>query len=116
MAQIVMNLPTISESMVPSLDRDDTPEEEMATLFSILAWEIPWTEEPGRLQAMQSQKSQTEWLNSRNVWAEFFSLRKINTASWVRSLGWEDPLEKEMAPRSNILAWEIPWTEEPVGL
>ena len=32
---------------------------------------------------------------------------------WVRSLGWEDPLENEMAPPSSILAWEIPWTEEP---
>ena len=31
---------------------------------------------------------------------------------WVQSLGWEDPLEKEMATYSNILAWEIPWTEE----
>ena len=31
----------------------------------------------------------------------------------VRSLGWEDPLEEEMATHSNILAWEIPWTEEP---
>ena len=31
----------------------------------------------------------------------------------VRSLGWEDPLEKEMATHSSILAWEIPWTEEP---
>ena len=35
---------------------------------------------------------------------------------WVRSLGWEDPLEKEMAPQSSILAWRIPWTEEPVRL
>ena len=31
----------------------------------------------------------------------------------VRSLGWEDPLEKEMAPHSSALAWKIPWTEEP---
>ena len=36
--------------------------------------------------------------------------------TWVRSLGWEDPLEKEMATHSSILAWEIPWTEEPGGL
>jgi len=36
--------------------------------------------------------------------------------SWVRSLGWEDPLEKEMATHSSILAWKIPWTEEPGGL
>ena len=35
---------------------------------------------------------------------------------WVRSLGLEDPLEKEMATHSSILAWEIPWTEEPCGL
>ena len=35
---------------------------------------------------------------------------------WVRSLGQEDPLEKEMATHCSILAWRIPWTEEPVGL
>ena len=34
----------------------------------------------------------------------------------VRSLGWEDPLEEEMATCSNIPAWKIPWTEEPGGL
>ena len=33
--------------------------------------------------------------------------------TWIRSLGWEDPLEEEMATHSSILAWEIPWTEEP---
>ena len=33
--------------------------------------------------------------------------------SWVRSLGWEDPLEEEMATHSSIHAWKIPWTEEP---
>ena len=36
--------------------------------------------------------------------------------AWVRSLGWEDPLEEEMATHSSILAWRIPWTEEPGGL
>ena len=35
---------------------------------------------------------------------------------WVRSLGWEDPLEEEMATHSSILAWRVPWTEEPGGL
>ena len=34
----------------------------------------------------------------------------------VRSLGWEDPLENRMASHSSILAWKIPWTEEPLGL
>ena len=35
--------------------------------------------------------------------------------TWVQSLGWEDLLEKGMATHSSILAWRIPWTEEPVG-
>ena len=44
---------------------------------------------------------------------------KCLPAMWetqVQSLGWEDPLEKEMATHSSILAWKIPWTEEPGGL
>ena len=36
--------------------------------------------------------------------------------TWLRSLGWEDPLEEGMATHSSILAWRIPWTEEPGGL
>ena len=36
--------------------------------------------------------------------------------NWVRSLCWEDPLEKEMATHSSTLAWEVPWTEEPGGI
>jgi len=36
--------------------------------------------------------------------------------TWVQSLGWEDPLEKEMASHSSTLAWKIPWTEEPSRL
>ena len=36
--------------------------------------------------------------------------------TWVRSLGWEDPLEQEMVNYASILAWKIPWTEEPSEL
>ena len=36
--------------------------------------------------------------------------------TWVRSLSWEDPLEEGMATHSSVLAWRIPWTEEPGGL
>ena len=36
--------------------------------------------------------------------------------TWVQSLGWEDPLEEEMASHSSIFSWETPWTEEPGGL
>ena len=45
---------------VQALGLEDPLEKEMATHFSIFVWEIPWTEEPGRLQSMRSQKSQTQ--------------------------------------------------------
>ena len=53
----------MQERWVQSLGQEDTLEEEMATHSSILAWEIPWTEEPGGLQSVESQKSQTELNN-----------------------------------------------------
>ena len=56
MAQIVKNLPAMQETWVQSLDREDPLEKEMATHFTILAWELPWIEEPGRLQSMGSQR------------------------------------------------------------
>ena len=64
----------------------------MATHSSILTWRILWTEEPGVKNSPAMQVTQ------------------------VRSLGWEDPLEKGMGTHSNILTWRIPWTEEPEGL
>ena len=56
MAQTVKNLPAVQETWVPSLGREDPLEEGMATHSSILAWRIPWTEEPGGLQSMGSQR------------------------------------------------------------
>ena len=49
MAQMVKRLPTVRETRVQSLGREDSLEKEMATHSSILAWKIPWMEEPGRL-------------------------------------------------------------------
>ena len=56
---MVKNPLAIQETRVQSLGREDPLEKEMTTHSSILAWEIPWTEEPGGLQSMGSQKSQT---------------------------------------------------------
>ena len=55
MAQTVKHLPTMQETRVQSLGQEDLLEKEMATHSSILAWKIPWMEEPGRLQSMGSQ-------------------------------------------------------------
>ena len=49
---MVKHLPTMQETQVRSLDQEDPLEKEIATHSSTLAWKIPWTEEPGRLQAM----------------------------------------------------------------
>ena len=56
MAQSVKNLPVMQEIGVQSLGPEDSLEKEMATHSIILAWEIPWTEEPGGLQSMGSQE------------------------------------------------------------
>ena len=53
---MVKNPPAMQESWVPSLGQEDPLEEEMATHPGILAWEIPWTEEPGGLQSMRLQR------------------------------------------------------------
>ena len=54
--QMVKNMPTIRETQVRSLGGEDPLEKEMAAHSSILAWKIPWTEEPGGLQSMGSQR------------------------------------------------------------
>ena len=56
MAQWVKNLPAMQETQVQSLGWEDPLEEDIATHSSILAWRIPWTEEPGGLQSMWSQR------------------------------------------------------------
>ena len=63
------------------------------------------------------------WSEARDenlfIWASLVALMAGRVSAmwetWVRSLGREDPLEKEMAAHSSILVWEIPWTEEPGG-
>ena len=58
-AQSVKSLPTVQETWVQSLGGEDPLEKEMAIHSSILAWRIPWTERPDRLQSVESQESDT---------------------------------------------------------
>ena len=58
-AQLVKNLPAMQETPVRSLGWEDPLEKEMTTPSSILAWEIPWTEEPGRIQSKELQELDT---------------------------------------------------------
>ena len=77
----------------------EDPEEAMATHSSTLAWKIPWTEEPGRLQSMGSWRV--------GSWTR---LSDFTFAFHFHALG------KEMATHSSVLAWRIPGTGEPGGL
>ena len=63
-AQIVKHLATMQETWVQSLGREDPLEKEMAPHSSTLAWKIPWTEEPGRLQSTGSQRVGHDWATS----------------------------------------------------
>ena len=56
MAQVVKNLPAMQEICIQSLGQEDLLEEGMVTSYSILAWRIPWPEEPGGEQSMGSQR------------------------------------------------------------
>ena len=94
-AQMVKRLPAMCETCVPSLGWEDPLEKEMATHSSTLAWKIPWTEEPVRLQSMGSLRV---GLYDFTFTFHFYAL------------------EKEMATHSSVLAWRIPGTGEPGGL
>ena len=67
LAQMLKRLSTMRETRVQSLGWEDLLEKEMATHSSILAWKIPWTEEPGRLQSMGLQRVRHDWANSLSL-------------------------------------------------
>ena len=62
-AQMVKNLPAMQETQARSLDQEDPVEKKMAIHFSIIAWRIPWTEEPGGLQSTGVSNTQTQLSN-----------------------------------------------------
>ena len=93
---MIKSPPAVQETWVRSLGWEDPLEKEMPTHSSILAWRIPWTEEPGGLQSMESQS----WTQLSDFTFTFHF----------------HALEKKMATHSSVLAWRIPGTGEPGGL
>ena len=89
----------------------------VATHSSILASRILWTEEPGRLQPMQSQRVGNDWRDLAQcpyglpLWLRGKSVCNAGDVGLISGSG--RSLEKEMATNSSISVWEIPWTEEP---
>ena len=96
-------------------------EKAMATHSSVLAWRIPGTGETGGLLSMGSHRVGHDWSDlaaaaAASLVAQMIKNLPAMQETQVGSLGWEDPLEKGMAIHFRILAWRIPWTEEPGGL
>ena len=122
-AQMIKYLPAMQETQVRSLGREDPLEKEMATHSTILAWKIPWTEEPGGLQSMGLQRVGHDWAtNTSTLYSclKWLILYYMNCTSikkkfkwlhlwlkclecwWVYSLWWGNSREK-WAMRSGIL-------------
>ena len=133
----------MQEMQVQSLGHKDPVQKEMATHSSILAWRIPWTEEPGRLQSIGSQESGTaEATACTQAWIyliyngtplQYSCLENpMDGGAWKAAVhgvaknrtGLSDfsftfhfhALEKEMATHSSVLAWRVPGTGVPGGL
>ena len=77
--QMVKHLPTMRETQVQSLGWIDPLEKEIATHSSILAWKIPWMEEPGRLQSMGSQRVGHDWATSLSLYVSWMTSNGIST-------------------------------------
>ena len=112
---MVKRLPAMWKTRVHFLGQEDPLEKEMAIHSSTLAWKIPWTEELDRLQSMGSQRVGHYWATSLSLIAKSVKNLPAMQDTQVRSLCQKDPLENEMATHCSILAWKIPWTEEPGG-
>ena len=119
--QMVKNPPAMQETWVLSLSWEDPLEKGMATRSSILAWRIPWTEEPGRLQSMGSQRVGHDWVtfilhfHTLGGWdvpwtIEAAILGQLAWLGWWSVIGWLNRRgrEKQKAAQQS-LGFNLPW-------
>ena len=134
-AQMVKNLPAMQETWVQSLGQEDPVEKRMATHSSILAWRIPWTEEPGGLQAIGLQRAGHDWdfhfhMSRDSEWNKVPEDRGAGIAgmkngsgstssgrkAWwldVKSVVCRKPFQVFLIKRSEALELTLPWTSFP---
>ena len=101
-AQMVKNLPAMQETWVRSLDLEDSLEKRMATHSSILAWKIAWTEKPGWLQSMGSQRVGHNWPTHR-PWALYITKYSNTLAIWCNE---PTQLEKTLIEGRRRREWQ----------
>ena len=98
--QMVKNLPAMQGIRVQSLGQEDPLEKGMATQSSILAWRIPWTEEPGGLQSMGSQRVGHNWVTNTHIHRE--RKHKWHKCNWLINAG-EEPKRVYFTVLSTVL-------------
>ena len=106
-AQMVKHPPTMRETRVWFLGRDDPLEKEMGTHSSILAWRIPWMEEPGRLQSTGSQRVGHNWatsLSNHRTKIQPPASGKLQLLAWYG---------KTQPTPSRSTSFRTPWTSQP---
>ena len=108
-AQMVKHLSTMQETWVRSLGQEDPVEKEMAIHSSTIAWKIPWTEEPGRLQSMGSQRVRHHWATSLHLTRRTFVGKVISLLLTMLSR-----LVITFLPRSKRLL--ISWLQSPFAV
>ena len=102
-AQMVKNLPAMQETWIQSLSWEGPLEKGMATHSSILAWRIPWTEEPGGILSMQLQRLRHDW--ETNIFTFVYTVVSIQETPKIYKKGCTDR-EKKALKKASIMAWE----------
>ena len=120
MAQQVKNPPAMQETQLQSLGWEDPLEQETATHSSIFAWEIPWTEKPGRLQSMGPQRVGHDWAGTKSTYSLFAVTEQKKTTSaehgWLWRKGSSACLtNNSSACQDRFLPQEGLWKASPSG-
>ena len=106
---MVKHLPVMRETQVRSLGWEDPLEKEMATHSSTLAWKIPWTEEPGRLQSMGSQRVRHNWATSLVHWiSQFSSVQSLSCLSHCQPRGLQHARLPCLSPTPGVYSNSSP--------
>ena len=107
---MVKNLPAMLKTQIRSLGQEDPLEKGTATHSSILAWRIPWTEEPGGLQSIGSQRVRYNWVTNTHALASLVAqLAKNPPAMWET---WVHPWVRKIPWRRELLPTPVFWPGE----
>ena len=124
-AQMVKNMPAVQEIRVQSLGQEDPLEMEMATHSSILAWKAPWTEEPGGLQSVGSQRVRHDWVTNTCIMLKVLYMfpykYKVFTVFYSWNAYWICKLQKwerklTWYPWGGKIPWRRAWQPTAVFL